>query len=72
LKSSNVLMTTKRDDLTKNFEISAEIRTLDDDGVVFVVTVSRRTTKLVACTINILQLSNGSCPSDACTIHYPK
>lgn len=39
LKSSNVLMTTKRDDLTKNFEISATVRTLDNEGVLFVVTV---------------------------------
>ena len=44
LKSSNILLTTKREDLTKNFEISATIRMLDDAGVVFVVTVSLKPT----------------------------
>ena len=40
LKSSNILLTTKREDLTKNFEISATIRMIDAAGVVFIVTVS--------------------------------
>ena len=44
LKSSNILLTTKREDLTKNFEVSATIRMLDDAGVVFVVTVSLKPT----------------------------
>ena len=39
-KSSHFLLTTKRDELAKNFEISISLRTLDEEGVVFVVTVS--------------------------------
>ncbi len=40
IKSSHVLLTTKRDDLTKTFEISVALRTLDQQGIIFVVTVS--------------------------------
>jgi len=38
-KSSHFLFTTKRDDLTRNFDISFTVKTIDEEGILFIVTV---------------------------------